>query len=94
MERDNITKSDLAGAVAEFSGLSLADSAEVVEFYFKAIEKGLKEDGEVKIMGLGTFTRRSKKARMGRNPKTGKPAAIPARNVISFRPAKALKTAL
>ena len=52
------------------------------------------ENNEVKIMGLGTFSVKHKKERVGRNPKTGKEAVIEARNVISFRPAKNLKSSL
>ena len=46
---------------------------------------------EVKLSGFGVFQVRSKRARMGRNPKTGEPAAIDPRRVISFRASQVLK---
>ena len=91
---NTVTKSSLAQAISEFSGLAVAYSLEIVDIYFREIEDGLVRDGEVKIMGLGTFTLRHKKSRMGRNPKTGEPAEIAARNVVSFRPSKNLKAGM
>jgi integration host factor subunit alpha len=92
--QNTVTKSSLAQAISEFSGLAVAYSLELVDIYFREIEDGLVRDGEVKIMGLGTFTLRRKRARMGRNPKTGQPAEIAARNVVSFRPSKNLKAGM
>jgi len=92
--QQTITKSSLAQTISEFSGLAVAYSLELVDIYFHEIEDGLVRDGEVKIMGLGTFTLHHKRERMGRNPKTGKPAVIAPRNVVSFRPSKSLKTGM
>ena len=93
-KQSTVTKSSLAQAISEFSGLAVAYSLELVDIYFREIEDGLVRDGEVKIMGLGTFTLRHKRARMGRNPKTGQAAEIAARNVVSFRPSKNLKAGM
>ena len=45
----------------------------------------------VKLSGFGVFQVRAKRARMGRNPKTGEPAAIDPRRVISFRASQVMK---
>jgi len=51
------------------------------------------ERGEtVKLSGFGVFQVRDKRARMGRNPKTGEPAAISPRRVISFRASQIMKS--
>jgi integration host factor subunit alpha len=89
----NMKKADLAAAVAT-SGIGAKESADIVNRYFEAIEEGLLRDREVKIMGLGTFILKHTAARAGRNPKTGKPAVIEARNSILFHPAKNVKAAL
>lgn len=94
MEKENIKKIDLASDISKGTGLSLTDSAEVVDLFFNILSDGIASAKEVKIMGLGTFTVKHKNERIGRNPKTGKEAVIEARNVISFRPAKNLKTTL
>lgn len=94
MESKNIKKIDLASDIAKGTGLSVTDAAEIVDLFFNILSDGIAESKEVKIMGLGTFTVKHKNARVGRNPKTGEDAVIEERNVISFRPAKNLKTSL
>ncbi|MCR5506741.1 MAG: integration host factor subunit alpha [bacterium] len=94
MEIKNIKKIDLASEIARGTGLNLTDAAEIVDLFFNILSDGIAENKEVKIMGLGTFTVKHKNARVGRNPKTGEDAVIEERNVISFRPAKNLKTTL
>ena len=46
---------------------------------------------QVKISSFGTFSVRSKTARVGRNPKTGEEAPIPPRRVLTFRPSHLMK---
>ncbi len=94
MEKKNIKKIDLATDISKETGLSLADSSEIVDLFFSILSDGIAKNKEVKIMGLGTFSVKHKNERVGRNPKTGKEAVIEARNVISFRPAKNLKDSL
>ncbi len=94
MENKNIKKIDLALDIAKGTGLSLTDATEIVDLFFSILSDGIAQSKEVKIMGLGTFSVKHKNARVGRNPKTGEDAVIEERNVISFRPAKNLKTTL
>ena len=94
MENKNIKKIDLATDIAKGTGLSLSDSSEIVDLFFNILSSGIAETKEVKIMGLGTFTVKHKNPRVGRNPKTGEDAIIKERNVISFRPARNLKSSL
>ncbi len=94
MEKKNIKKLDLATDISKGTGLSLTDSSEIVDLFFNILSDGIAKSGEVKIMGLGTFTVKHKNPRVGRNPKTGESAVIEARNVVSFRPAKNLKSSL
>ena len=56
--------------------------------------EGLKSDGVVSIRGFGKFSVQTKKERMGRNPKTGDPALIPARKRVGFKSSKQLKEVL
>ena len=92
MESKNIKKADLASDIAKATGLGVADASHIVDLFFNILSDGIAEEKEVKIMGLGTFSVRHKKERMGRNPRTGEQAVIEPRNVISFRPAKILKS--
>ena len=66
-------------------------SFSVVESSRDAISKGIKEDGSVSISGFGTFSRKSRAARRGRNPRTGEIMQIPASTTVGFKPAENLK---
>lgn len=81
-----ITRIDLANALRNRFGLTATDSYRMIDIIFSEIEESLVNGEEVKITGFGTFKILSKSARIGRNPKTGVPAVISARNVTAFHP--------
>ena len=81
-----ITRSDSGDKLREKFGLTSADAYKLVDVIFDEISEALIHGEEVKFAGLGTFKILEKNARMGRNPKTGAPAVITARNVVTFRP--------
>jgi integration host factor subunit alpha len=81
-----ITRADLAAKIAANAGLTAAESYKMVDLFFAEISDSLIRGEEVKITGMGAFKILNKKERMGRNPKTGAPAVISARRVVSFRP--------
>ncbi len=56
-----------------------------------AIKKTVKKGEDVTLIGFGTFTRSKRKARLGRNPQTGKEIKIPAMTVPKFRPGREFK---
>ncbi len=80
-----VTKLDLVNHLNKKLGLNEVESKELVEAFFDEIKKSLIDNEEVKISGFGNFTILNKKERPGRNPKTGKPALISARRVVTFR---------
>ena len=91
MKGATLTRADLAEAVHEAVGLTRQDCASMVERTIDLVVEALGRGEEVKISGFGAFQVRSKRARMGRNPKTGEPAAIDPRRVISFRASQVMK---
>ena len=86
-----ITRIDLANALRDRFGLTAADSYKMIDIIFDEIGEALVNGEEVKITGFGSFNILSKSARIGRNPKTGVPAVISARNVATFRPSTEFK---
>ena len=86
-----VTRRDLTEAVCDEVGLVHGDAAELVDGFIEAIAERLSAGEEVKISSFGSFTVRDKGARMGRNPKTGEPAAILPCRVVVFRPSAKLK---
>ena len=87
----NIIRADLAKAVYNKLGLSRTVSAELVEMVLQEIAATLEQGEPVKLTGFGVFEVRSKRERVGRNPKTGAEAPIPARHVLTFKPSGILK---
>jgi integration host factor subunit alpha len=81
-----ITRIDFANKLRDKFGLTTTDSYKLVDLIFSEIEESLIRGEEVKFAGLGSFKILNKPQRMGRNPKTGKPAVISARRVATFRP--------
>lgn len=92
-----MTKTELVQKLAKQTGLSQAKAAEVVDAIFDTrpkrgiIATELDAGRKVTLPGFGTFMTRRRAARQGRNPSTGKPINIPAKNYPVFRPGKTLK---
>ena len=80
-----MSKIHLTNAVAKRLDTSVSKAENYVEVVIDSIKQGVTEDGRLVIRGFGVFTTRGKAERMGRNPKTGKPALIKARKVIKFK---------
>lgn len=90
-----MTKDALVEAVMKAAGIETKAAAmRVVEAVFDTITKSLSRGEEVAISGFGVFAVAKRKARQGRNPKTGASIMIPASIRPKFRPGKALKEAV
>ncbi|PCJ69439.1 MAG: DNA-binding protein HU [Rhodobiaceae bacterium] len=89
-----MSKADFIERVAAAGDLSKADAKRTVELVFGEIEAGLKaskKEGKYTIGTFGTFVVSKRKARMGRNPRTGEAIKIKASKTLRFRPAAQLK---
>ena len=89
-----MNKSDLVQSVADKSGISKADSAKAVDAVFDCITETLKDGGDVRVVGFGTFSLSRRAASTGRNPQTGEAIQIAASNQPKFKAGKALKDAV
>lgn len=86
-----ITKADIVDHLHDELGLSKSECKQIVEDFFKEIRDSLVNNEAVKLSGFGNFELIDKKARPGRNPKTGENVTIKARRVVSFRAGKKLR---
>ena len=86
-----MNKNDLVGQVAQDTGLSKVDVARAVDSVFDNIAGSLRNKGEVRLVGFGTFSVSHRKATTGRNPRTGETIQIGASNQPKFKAGKALK---
>ena len=89
-----VTRVSITEAIYEEIGLSRKDSADVLDMIIEEIKSELAAGNDVKLSSFGTFSLRKKKARIGRNPKTGVEAEISPRTVISFKPSQILRKAV
>lgn len=89
-----MTKKDLANILNKKLGISLKDTANIVDRFFEIITKSISNGSDVKLPGFGSLKIQNRKSRIGRNPTTGEPINIPERKAIVFRPSKELKKIL
>ena len=90
-----MTKADLIEKMAKDAKISKVAAGTVLDSFMTNVTKALKKkDGKVTLVGFGTFSKVRQKARKGRNPQTGEPIKIKARNVVKFKAGKALKDAV
>ena len=86
-----ITKSDIVEHLHKELGLNKRECKIIVEGFFQEIKDSLIKNEEVKLSGFGNFEILDKKARPGRNPKTGEDVTISARKVVTFRAGNKLR---
>ena len=77
-----MTKSELIQKITNKNSLYQKDIYKIIDTLFNTVAKALKDGDRVELRGFGTFTTKIRDARIGRNPKTGEPVAIP--KEISF----------
>lgn len=86
-----MTKADLVDDVANAAELTKKDAERLVEIVFESIIDSLNQGEKIELRGFGSFRVRKRGARHGRNPKTGEPVNIPAKQVPYFKAGKELK---
>ncbi len=91
MSGKTLTRADLTEVLHREVGLSRTESAEMVNSVLDLVSDSLVAGHTVKLSSFGTFMVRSKRQRMGRNPKTGVEVPITPRRVLVFRPSQIMK---
>jgi DNA-binding protein HU-beta len=89
-----MNKGELKDAVAKASGLSGADAERALDAVLDTITKAVSDGEKVTIPGFGTFEKRERSARTGRNPQTGAEIAIAATSVPGFKAGAKFKAAV
>ena len=90
-KRAKMNKKQLVAKISSSMNLSKADAERQFDGITEIILNCLKGDEQVKIAGFGTYKVAKRKARVGRNPRTGEQIQIAASQKVKFLPAKALK---
>lgn len=86
-----VTRVDLSEAIVSQTGVPRAEATRFLEGMLRRISDALVAGETVKLSRFGNFQARSKRERVGRNPKTGKEVPITPRRVVTFRPSQLLR---
>jgi DNA-binding protein HU-beta len=89
-----MNKGQLIEKMAGDASISKSNAGTVLQALIGAIAKTLKKDGKISLTGFGTFTKTKRKARKGRNPRTGEAIKIRATTSVKFKSSKTLKEAM
>ncbi|MDP2648223.1 MAG: HU family DNA-binding protein [Candidatus Yanofskybacteria bacterium] len=91
---DTIKKNQLAQTLAEKMGASKKDGVMWLEAFIEVVTNHMRKGDKVNVSGFGIFKVADRKAREGRNPRTGETIQIAASKKMRFTPAKVLKEAV
>ncbi len=86
-----MSKTQLTTELADATGTNKKTASQFLESLSEIAYREAKKNGEFTIPGIGKLVKQQRKARMGRNPKTGESMKIAAKTVVKFRLAKAAK---
>lgn len=89
-----MNKADLIDEVAARTGQTKTAVAATIDAAMEVIVAAVASDGSVTLSGFGTFEPKQRRARTGRNPRTGVAVPIPPKTVPAFRPGNTFKDAV
>ncbi|MGO8991128.1 MAG: HU family DNA-binding protein [bacterium] len=89
-----MTKGELIASIGKEAKISKASAEKAVNAFTNTVMKALKKGDKLALTGFGTFSVAKRRARAGRNPKTGKEIRIPATRVAKFKAGNLLKSAV
>lgn len=87
-----VTKAEIAEHLSEKLGImNKREAKDFTDMFFERVRAALEDGEQVKLSGFGNFDLRDKKARPGRNPKTGEEVTVTPRRVTTFKAGQKLK---
>jgi DNA-binding protein HU-beta len=89
-----MNKEELISAMAKESGLTKADARKALDAFMNSVKKAVAKKDKVTLVGFGSFEVVQRKAREGRDPRSGKPIKIPAKKVVKFKAGSTLSSAV
>lgn len=89
-----MTKAELIEAIQGHTDASKKVTGDIVDAVFEQVKKAIEDEGRFSYPGFGTFNTRERRARTGRNPRTGEEIQIAASKTVAFKPAPAFKGSL
>jgi len=84
-------KPEVVKRVSDVAGITQGDANRAIKALVKVIQDAMKQGETISLSGLGSFRTKARKARQGRNPKTGEIIPVPPGRKISFKPTTTLR---
>jgi len=88
---ENLSKAEIVDVVAKAADITKSAAAAAINCALGTIAAHVAKGGKVALVGFGTFSQKSRKARVGRNPQTGAAIKIAASKSMSFKASKSAK---
>ena len=86
-----MNKGELVDAVAAKANVTKKQADQIISAFLEVVTEAVANGEKVTLVGFGSFERRERSEREGRNPKTNEPMTIPATRVPTFSPGKQFK---
>lgn len=86
-----MTKKDIVLKITDMTGIKQVDVKTIVQHTFDVIIESLVRSEKVELRNFGVFKIKERKARFGRNPRTGQSVPVPPRKVVVFKPGLEMK---
>jgi len=86
-----MTKKDIAIQIADETGIKQIDVKKIIQKYQDKVIDILIQGGTIELRNFGVFKVKERKARTGRNPRTGEAVPVPAKKVVTFKPGLIMK---
>ena len=86
-----MTKKDIVLKITDMTGIKQVDVKRIVQKTFDVIVDSLSRMEKVELRNFGVFKIKERKARFGRNPRTGDSVPVPPRKVVVFKPGLEMK---
>jgi DNA-binding protein HU-beta len=86
-----MNKGELVDAVAAKANVTKKQADQIISAFLEVVTEAVANGEKVTLVGFGSFERRERSEREGRNPKTNEPMTIPATKVPGFSPGKLFK---
>ncbi len=86
-----MTKKDIVLRITDMTGIKQVDVKKIVQKTFDVITESLVRTEKVELRNFGVFKVKERKARYGRNPRTGEGVPVPPRKVVVFKPGLEMK---
>ncbi len=89
-----MNKTELVEKIAQKSELTKKDAEKALNAFIDSVVEAVAANDKVQLIGFGTFERRHREAREGRDPRSGATIKIPASNAPAFKAGKSFKDAV